>query len=90
MHCSCINSSFLQMPCMCACMAHSSSCQSNTCGQVLAMSRLMLLQAMVKDHKLNSMLLPASKLKQMLRSHSMYSQNSAARCGFRVPNKRLW
>ncbi len=64
--------------------------QSNTCGQVLAMSRLMLLQAMVKDHKLNSMLLPASKLKQMLRSHSMYSQNPAARCGFRVPNKRLW
>ncbi|DBB09982.1 hypothetical protein WJX82_006774 [Trebouxia sp. C0006] len=47
-------------------------------------------QAMVKDHKLNSMLLPASKLKQMLRSHSMYSQNPAARCGFRVPNKRLW
>ncbi|DBA86243.1 TPA: hypothetical protein ACH3X1_005745 [Trebouxia sp. C0004] len=47
-------------------------------------------QAMVKDHKLNSMLLPASKLKQLLRSHSMYSQNPAARCGFRVPTKRLW
>ncbi len=64
--------------------------QSHTHVQMLAMCRLILLQAMVKDHKLNSMLLPASKLKQMLRSHSMYSQNPAARCGFRVPNKRLW
>lgn len=48
------------------------------------------IEGMVKDRKLNSMLLPASKLKQMLRSHAMYSQKDGARCGFRVPNKRLW
>lgn len=47
-------------------------------------------EGMVKDRKLNSMLLPASKLRQMLRSHDAFSQRHGARCAFRVPNKRLW
>ncbi|KAL3159654.1 hypothetical protein ABBQ38_010063 [Trebouxia sp. C0009 RCD-2024] len=47
-------------------------------------------EGMVKDRKLNSMLLPASKLRQMLRSHAAFSERHGARCAFRVPNKRLW
>ena len=46
------------------------------------------LQAMVKDNKLNPMLLPASKLKKLLAAHDLHG--SSGRCGFRVPNKRLW
>ena len=53
-------------------------------------SHLLDVQAMVKDRKLNSMLLPASKLKQMLRSYEAFGQLRGARCAFRVPNKRLW
>lgn len=47
-------------------------------------------EAMVKDCKLNTMLLPASKLKHMLRAHAMYSQKPGGRCSFRVPHKKLW
>ena len=50
-------------------------------------SRL-LMQAMVRDSKLNSMLLPASKLKKLLAAHAV--TGSHLRCGFRAPNKRLW
>ena len=46
------------------------------------------LQAMVKDIKLNPMLLPASKLKKLLAADELHG--SSGRCGFRVPNKRLW
>ena len=46
------------------------------------------MQAMVKDSKLNPMLLPASKLKKLLAAHALHG--SRGRCGFRVPNKRLW
>ena len=49
-----------------------------------------MLQGMVKDRKLNSMLLPASKLGRMLQAYELHSQRDGARCGFRVPNKRLW
>ncbi|CAL5229790.1 g13181 [Coccomyxa viridis] len=45
-------------------------------------------EAMVKDNKLNPMLLPASKLKKLLAAHDLHG--SSGRCGFRVPNKRLW
>ena len=45
-------------------------------------------QAMVKDTKLNAMLLPASKLKKLLAAHALHG--SSGRCRFRVPNKRLW
>jgi len=54
-------------------------------GDFMARVRL---QAMVKDSKLNSMLLPASKLKKLLAAHALHG--SRGRCGFRVPNKRLW
>ena len=46
------------------------------------------MQAMVQDTKLNAMLLPASKLKKLLAAHAL--TGSHQRCGFRVPNKRLW
>ena len=45
-------------------------------------------QAMVKDTKLNAMLLPASKVKKLLAAHALHGRSG--RCGFRVPNKRLW
>lgn len=43
---------------------------------------------MVRDQKLNTMLLPASKLRKMIRSYR--EVGDGARCSFRVPNKRLW
>ena len=43
---------------------------------------------MVLDRKLNSMLHPAAKLRKMLDSYQ--TRGSSGRCGFRVPNKRLW
>lgn len=43
---------------------------------------------MVKDRKLNSMLHTAAKLRKMLESYE--KRGSSGRCGFRVPNKRLW
>lgn len=46
------------------------------------------LQAMVKDTKLNPMLLPASKLKKLIAAHALHA--GKGRCGFRVPNKGLW
>ena len=45
-------------------------------------------QAMVRDSKLNSMLLPASKLRKLLMSYAVVGERG--RCPFRVPNKRLW
>lgn len=38
-HCSCIDSSFLQLLCKCACMMHSSSCKAIHVFQVLARCR---------------------------------------------------
>ena len=46
------------------------------------------LQAMVKDTKLNPMLLPASKLKKILAAHDLHG--NSGRCGVQSPNKRLW
>ncbi len=43
---------------------------------------------MVRDRKLNSMLLPASKLRKLLTSYAVVGERG--RCPFRVPNKRLW
>ena len=45
-------------------------------------------QAMVRDSKLNSMLLPASKLRKLLASYRLVGDRG--RCPFRVPSKRLW
>ncbi|KAK9826477.1 hypothetical protein WJX81_003338 [Elliptochloris bilobata] len=45
-------------------------------------------EAMVRDTKLNSMLLPASKLHKLLASYKVFGDRG--RCPFRVPNKRLW
>lgn len=43
---------------------------------------------MVRDTKLNSMLLPASKLRKLLESYRVVGERG--RCPFRVPTKRLW
>ncbi len=43
---------------------------------------------MKRDTKRNSMLLPESKLKQMLQSYQTHGRGSGV--DFRVPNKRLW
>ena len=45
-------------------------------------------QAMKRDTKLNSMLLPVSKLKLMLESYRTHGRGSGV--DFRVPHKRLW
>jgi hypothetical protein len=43
---------------------------------------------MVRDSKLNKMLLPASKLKRMIESYHLHS--AAQRVPFQQPKKRLW
>ena len=58
------------------------------CAQGSKQTKL-LAQAMVKDRKLNAMLLPASKLKNLVASYNKYG-SSKGRHGFRVPQKRLW
>mmetsp|Transcript_11264 Transcript_11264/g.33849 ORF Transcript_11264/g.33849 Transcript_11264/m.33849 type:complete len:188 (-) Transcript_11264:187-750(-) len=45
-------------------------------------------EAMVRDRKLNSMLLPGSKLQRMIMAYRMYSDKGGV--DFRVPTKRLW
>ncbi len=67
--------------------------QKLTTHQTLIVRRLVdahgdNVEAMVRDTKLNKMLLPASKLKKMLESFRRYGEKE--RCDFRVPNKRLW
>lgn len=47
------------------------------------------LQAMVKDRKLNSMLLPASRLNKMLHAYDLFGKQQGARCAFRTPYKHL-
>lgn len=49
---------------------------------------LMCLQAMARDKKLNRMLLTEGKLRKMLAAYEIVGDRG--RCGFRVPNKRLW
>ena len=45
------------------------------------------MQAMVKDRKLNPMLLPASKLRKLIEAYQLSGSNG--RCQFRVPQKHL-
>lgn len=45
------------------------------------------LEAMVKDRKLNSMLLPASKLRKLIEGYKFYGRTG--RCQFRTPIKHL-
>lgn len=45
------------------------------------------LEAMVKDRKLNSMLLPASKLRKLIEGYKHYGKDG--RCQFRTPIKHL-
>jgi len=44
-------------------------------------------EAMVKDRKLNSMLLPASKLRKLIEGYKHYG--ASGRCQFRTPHKHL-
>jgi Ribosome biogenesis protein Nop16 len=46
------------------------------------------IEAMVRDTKLNRMLIPAGKLRKMIAAFHLW--NERERCGFRVPTKRLW
>ncbi|EIE21391.1 hypothetical protein COCSUDRAFT_48090 [Coccomyxa subellipsoidea C-169] len=46
------------------------------------------LQAMARDKKLNRMLLTEGKLRKMIAAYETVGDRG--RCGFRVPNKRLW
>jgi len=45
-------------------------------------------QAMARDTKLNPMLLTAGQLRKMIASFEVVGDRG--RCGFRVPQKRLW
>ena len=51
----------------------------------LFLSDAHLLPAMRRDTKLNTMLLPASKLAKMLQSYRMYDRNAGV--DFRVPHR---
>ena len=51
----------------------------------LYLSETYLLQAMRRDTKLNTMLLPGSKLARMLQSYRMYDRNAGV--DFRVPHR---
>ncbi|CAL8469696.1 g9237 [Coccomyxa elongata] len=46
------------------------------------------LEAMARDKKLNSMLMTAGKLRRLMAAYE--ARKDRGRCGFRVPNKRLW
>jgi nucleolar protein 16 len=65
-----------------------------TTQQTLVVERLMCahgtdIEAMVKDRKLNQLLLPASKLKKMIQAYNTFESKPGARCCFRVPRKGL-
>lgn len=45
-------------------------------------------QAMARDKKLNPMLMTAGKLRKLMAAYDTVGDKG--RCGFRVPNKRLW
>ena len=60
----------------------------NICLQARTWGLETLIQAMVKDQRLNQMLLPASKLRKLVEGYAAYGEKG--RCRFRVPFKHLW